>query len=108
MKITIIAAAIAAAVGFGSAWSWQGSRCDADAQRLRADLAEERAARAERTIGLQKQYIETIETIRAIEAMQAIMDAKIDLQNQEFINATPANSEACFDSDALDRIFRVR
>ena len=37
LKVTAIAAAVSAAIAFGAAWSWQGSRCDADAYREQAD-----------------------------------------------------------------------
>ena len=37
LKVTAIAAAVSAAIAFGAAWSWQGSRCDAGAEAERAD-----------------------------------------------------------------------
>ena len=37
LKLTAIAAAVSAAIAFGAAWSWQGSRCDAGAEAERAD-----------------------------------------------------------------------
>lgn len=50
MKLTLIAALSSAAIAFGAAWSWQGSRCDADKFLERAIKAEASVERVSRDL----------------------------------------------------------
>jgi hypothetical protein len=108
LKGIAIASVIAAVTGFGSGWLVKDAFCDAAAEKVRADAAEARERGLRATIKQQQDQITTLNTLRLLDAKRAVDDAKAERGNQENINATPPNTNRCFDAAAARRVRNTR
>lgn len=108
IKGIALAAAIALFAGFGAGWQTRDWKCDAAAERARAEAAEAKLATANATIARQQSDINTLNGLRAKDAQRAKDDLEAERRNQENINATPHNPSGCLDLPAARRVLQTR
>lgn len=96
----IAAIGIAAASGYGG-WSWRDSRCDADQFKQEAEGLRQRMSNLEGQLKIANE-------IQKGDADRAAVAEEQNRKNQEMVNETPVNTNACLDRDASRRVRDVK